>query len=70
VVLEFELKALWFSKQLLYHLSHASNPFFAQVFEIEVSWTVCLGLASNHNPDRISASQVARITGVSHWSLA
>jgi hypothetical protein len=35
-------------------------------FQDKVSWTICLGLASNGSL-LISSSWVARITGVSHW---
>jgi hypothetical protein len=50
----------------LYHLSHTSSPFCSGYFRDGVSWTVCLGCPQIAIL-LISASQVTRITGVSHW---
>jgi hypothetical protein len=57
VVLEFELKA--------FTLSHSTIPIFVKVFWDRVSWTTCLGWLQTMIL-LISASWVARITGVSH----
>jgi hypothetical protein len=57
------------TKQILYCLNHASSPFCSIYFGDRVSWTICLGwLRTVILP--ISASQVARITGMSHLGLA
>jgi hypothetical protein len=69
VGLEFELRASSFAKQGFYHLSHTSSSFCSGYFGDGVSelfaWA---GLKLRFL--LISASQVARITGVSHWRLA
>jgi hypothetical protein len=61
-VLEFELRSSHLARQVLYHLSHSSSPFYVGYFWDKVSGTVC--------PDwlwiLISASQVPRITGEAH----
>jgi hypothetical protein len=46
------------AKQTFYHLSHISNLFYSGYFRDGVSKTICLGW--------LSASQVARITGMSN----
>jgi hypothetical protein len=56
-VLVFELTA--------YTLNHSKWFFLWCFFQDSISWSICPRLASNHNPP-ISASWVARITGVSH----
>jgi hypothetical protein len=60
--LGFELKALPVAKQVLYYLSHISSPFCSGYFGDGVWPPPVLFL--------ISASQVARITGMSHGSPA
>jgi hypothetical protein len=55
--LRFELKAL----QSFYSLSHTSSPFYLVILEMDWLRTVIL---------HISASQVVRIAGMSHWHLA
>jgi hypothetical protein len=58
-----------FAKQVLYHLSHTSRMYCSGYFGDEVSRTISWGwLSTVIHP--ISASQVARITGVSHWHRA
>jgi hypothetical protein len=57
------------AKQLFYHLSHTSSPFVSGYFGDGVSKSICLGWPKTAIL-LISASQVARITGVSHWYLA
>jgi hypothetical protein len=57
------------AKQTLYCLSHTSSAFCSGYFGDEVLWTIC----SNWLRVMIlliSASKVARITGVSHWHPA
>jgi hypothetical protein len=55
---------------MLYHLNHSASPFFGWVFfQDRVSQTLCLGWLQM-TVLLISASQVARIAGVSHWHLA
>jgi hypothetical protein len=67
--MDFELRASHFAKQVLYHLSHTSNPFCSGYFGGEVLQTICSGW-SQTKILLISVSQVARITGMSHWHLA
>jgi hypothetical protein len=55
------------TKQLLYHISHTCSPFFSGYFGDGEKYLS--RLPSNSEP-QISAYQVARITGVSHWCLA
>jgi hypothetical protein len=44
VGLKFELRALHlFTKQVFNYLSHTSNPFCSDYWEMGVSWTICLG---------------------------
>jgi hypothetical protein len=57
------------AKQVLYSLGHTSSPFCSGYFGDRVSQTVCLGWPQTMIL-LISASQVAKITGVSHWHLA
>jgi hypothetical protein len=56
------------AKQVLLHLSHILSPFCSGYFRAGVWWTICLGW-----PQiillLISASQVARLTGMSYWCL-
>jgi hypothetical protein len=52
------------AKQALYYLSHTFSPFCSGYFGDGVSWAICLGCSL-----LISSSQVARITGMSHWCL-
>jgi hypothetical protein len=60
--LEFELRTLHL--QVLYHLNHTSSPFCSAYFGDGILKTICPGwLQTIILP--ISASQVARITGVS-----
>jgi hypothetical protein len=59
--LEFELRAS--------HLNHTSSPFCSGYFGSEVSQTVCPSW-SQITILPISASQVARFTGMSHWHPA
>jgi hypothetical protein len=54
--------------QVLYHLSHFTSPFYVGCFRDWVSWTVFPGLLRTEILP-ISASWVARITGVNHWNL-
>jgi hypothetical protein len=58
-----------FAKQVLYHLSNSSSPFCFSYFGARVSRTICLGWPGTVIL-LISTSQVARITGVSHWHPA
>jgi hypothetical protein len=51
-----------------YALSHFTSPFLWQVFWDRVLWTVCLGWFLTVIL-LISASWVARITGLSHWLI-
>jgi hypothetical protein len=57
------------AKQALYHLNHTSSPFCCGYFGDRVSRNICPGW-----PQivilLISASQVARITGMNYWFLA
>jgi hypothetical protein len=62
----FELRAFAVGKQTLYHLNHTTRQFALVILEMEFSWTVCLGWPWTTTLP-ISASQVARITGLSHW---
>jgi hypothetical protein len=69
VILGFWTQGLTLARQAYYHLSHATFPFLCWVFSRESHklfflgwlWTLIL---------LISASQVARISGVSHWHPA
>jgi hypothetical protein len=54
------------AKQLLYHLSHTFSPFCSGYVEDGVLGTICLGWPQT-TVLLISASQVARITGVSRF---
>jgi hypothetical protein len=56
------------AKKVLYSLSHASNPFCSAYFGDGVSRAICLDWPWIEILP-ISASQVDRITGVSHWCL-
>jgi hypothetical protein len=62
--LGFEL-SFALAKQALYFLSHASSPFFSGYFGDGVFLTICLGWPGFFIL-LISASQVARITSMSH----
>jgi hypothetical protein len=53
------------AKQVLHHLNLISSPFCSVYLEMEVSWTICPGWPHIVNLP-ISASQEARITGMSH----
>jgi hypothetical protein len=53
------------AREALYHLSHSASPFCVGYFGNKVL-LFCLGWLK----PLISASWVARITGVSHWCLA
>jgi hypothetical protein len=53
------------AKLLLWHLSHTSSPFYSGYFKDGVSWTICPGWLPTEIL-QISASQVARIIGMSH----
>jgi hypothetical protein len=50
-------------------LSHSTSPIFVTSFWDKVLWTICLGWLWTMI-FLISASWVARITGVSHWHPA
>jgi hypothetical protein len=50
-------------------MSRTSSPFFFGYFGDCSSWIICLGCPQS-SILLISVSQVARITGVSHWCLA
>jgi hypothetical protein len=66
----FEIRALCLQSRHSYHLSHTSTPFFVLVIlEMGVSQTIFLDWPQTATLP-ISASQVARITGVSHLSWA
>jgi hypothetical protein len=67
--LGFELKELHFANQKLYHMSHTSSPFCSSYFGDGDSRTICPGWPQTLILT-ISASQVARIIGVSHWHPA
>jgi hypothetical protein len=58
-----------FAKQALYHLIHTSNPFCSCYFGNRVSQTVYQDWPWT-KIILIPTSQVARITGVSHWHPA
>jgi hypothetical protein len=58
-----------FARQAFYHLSHSTSPVFVLGIFERVSWTICWGCLWN-TIFLILASQVARITGMSHWHLA
>jgi hypothetical protein len=62
VGLRFEFRAC---KAALYHLSHTSSPFCSGCFGDGVSRKICLGWLQTLIFS-MSASQVARIPGVSH----
>jgi hypothetical protein len=51
--------------QMLYHLSHTCSPFCMVIFGDGVLWTIYPGWSQTTILE-ISASQVARITGMSH----
>jgi hypothetical protein len=52
---------------MAYTLSQSTSPFFVMgFFQDRVSQTICLGWLRTAIL-KFSASQVARITGVSHW---
>jgi hypothetical protein len=68
VGLGFEFRASHIAKQVLYCLSHTSSSFCCGYFEDMVLWTICQGW--HQTAILISASQVARLTSVSHWCLA
>jgi hypothetical protein len=55
------------ARQVLNHLSHSTGLFCLGIFR--VSWTICLGWLQTVIL-LISASRVARITGVRHFCLA
>jgi hypothetical protein len=57
------------AKEVLYCLSHTSSSFCSGYFGAGISQMICLGWP-HAMILQISASQVARITGVSHQSLA
>jgi hypothetical protein len=63
-VLGFEL-GLTLARQALYHLNHSTSPFLCWVFLDRFSRTICLGWLWTLIL-LISASSVARTTGVSH----
>jgi hypothetical protein len=56
-----------FRKQVLYCLNHTSGPLCSGYFG--VSQTICSDWPQTEIL-LVSASQVARITGMSHWHLA
>jgi hypothetical protein len=56
------------AKQMLYHLSHTSNPFLLWLFQRWSLLTYLPGLALNHNPPDLGPSR-ARITDMSHQHL-
>jgi hypothetical protein len=57
------------AKQVLYYLSHASSPFCSGYFEDRIFWTICPGWPWI-SVLLLSASQIARIIGMSHWHSA
>jgi hypothetical protein len=57
------------AKQALYPLSHSSSPFCSGYFGDGILQTVCLGWLPA-SILLISASQAARITGMSHLHMA
>jgi hypothetical protein len=57
------------AKQVLYYLSHTSSPFYSGYFGDGSLTNYLPRLASNLDP-MISASQLAKFIGVSHWCLA
>jgi hypothetical protein len=68
VGLGFELR-VWTWKAGTLPLGKTCSPFWSGYFGDRLLWTVCLGWPQIAIL-LISASQVARITGVSHWCLA
>jgi hypothetical protein len=72
-VFSFGTTGVWtqgyeYAKQLLYPLSHTSSPFCPGYSGDSVLWTICPCWPQTLILP-ISASQVARITGVGHWCL-
>jgi hypothetical protein len=63
------MQGFMLAKQMLYYLSHASIPFFSVILEGGGLVNYLLGWPQNVIL-RISASHVARITGVSHQCQA
>jgi hypothetical protein len=61
----FSTQGFMLAKQVLYHLSHTSSPFWSGYFRDGVSLTIFPGWPGTSILP-ISASQIARITGVSH----
>jgi hypothetical protein len=57
-----------FGKQALYCLSYTSRPFCSDYFGDGGLTNYLPGLAENHDPPNL-ASQVARITGMSHQCI-
>jgi hypothetical protein len=58
-----------FTKQELYHLSHASSTWLWLFWR----WgpeNYLSGVASNRDPPDFSLPKVTRIIGISHWHLA
>jgi hypothetical protein len=53
------------AKQVLYHFSHTSSPFCSGYFGDGISWNICQCWPQTSILP-ISASQIARITGMSH----
>jgi hypothetical protein len=54
------------TKQALYYLRHTSSPFFSGYFGDGILQTICPGWPQTVIFS-ISTSQVAKITGLSHW---
>jgi hypothetical protein len=63
----FELSASQLLGRCFYCLSHSSIPFWNGFFQDRVLWSICWGWLRIAIL-LISASWVARITGMSHWS--
>jgi hypothetical protein len=70
--MSFFCKCVWdwglnsgLAKQELYHLNHTSSPSCSDYFEDGISWSICLDWPRTESL-LISASQVARITDMSH----
>jgi hypothetical protein len=57
------------AQQALYHLSYASSPFCSGYFGDKVSQTICQDWPQTTILP-IFTSQIASITGMSHWKLA
>jgi hypothetical protein len=66
--LGFELRASCLQSDTLYHLSNTSSPFCSGYLGDGILQIICLGWPRTMILP-ISASKVARITGVSHWCL-